>query len=254
MADSTKKRTHQIRSSSLIFTLAVGAWFGTSTLPFTSTTNCFLDNSRAVAAPRKPLKRKQPTAPIFPSSRNVPRKQRFDPQDENQTSATTQKTPDKKHGVRGVFGLVSGLGHVSGAVFAFGGDYAYRFRPEIDFTAGFLHWNNTYSDPSYSLDHSVTSFDGGADYIIRITETFAVRGSSRLGFALSSASIKELTIGIPENKNSTISVLMATVGGGGSYKMGELEIGGELRKPVFFSDLQDSGTHVYLLGTAGMAF
>lgn len=215
--------------------------------------------STAYAAPKRSKRKKAPAAPIFPSSRNAPPQSSTeqdpegslkDPLKNNQKSGQAEK----KRGARGVFGLVSGLGHVSGAVFAFGGDYIHRLRPQINLTAGLLHWNNVYSDASYGLDHSVTTIDGGADYSVTVRESLTIKGTGRLGLAISSAAKREVIIGIPEQKNSTVSTLVATLGGGAFYRSGAFEFGGELRKPVFFSELQDPGTHVYLLASAAMGF
>lgn len=216
-------------------------------------------NSTAYAAPKRTKRKKAPATPIFPSSRNTPPQSSPEQNPEDSLKSPLKNTQnsepaENKHGARGVFGLVSGLGHVSGAVFVFGGDYTYRLRPQIDLSAGLLHWNNVYSDASYSLDHSVTTIDGGADYSVTVTESLIIKGTGRLGLAISSAATRDVIIGIPEQKDSTVNAMVATLGSGVFYRSGSFEFGGELRKPVFFSELQDSGTHVYLLASAAMGF
>ena len=56
-------------------------------------------------------------------------------------------------------------------------------------------------------------------------------------------------IGLPTSESTTVTALSATLGGSIIYTTGRLQLGAELRKPMFFSTLQDGGTFVYLMAT-----
>lgn len=183
--------------------------------------------------------------PIFPSSRGEPAADLAP-----KPSAPTDLPKTQKQAyARGVFGLVSGLGHVSSAVFVFGGDYVRSFRPNLDLTAGLLRWNNVYSDSTYSIDFAMTSIDGGAEYRLPIVDKVDFKGTGRLGLGIASAAVRDVVIGLPTSENTTVTALSATLGGSIIYTTGRMQLGAELRKPMFFSTLQDGGTFVYLMAT-----
>ncbi len=165
------------------------------------------------------------------------------------SDSTDVQVTKKQSYARGLFGLVSGLGHVGSAVFVFGGDYVRNFRPNLDFTAGLLRWNNVYSDSTYSIDFAMTSIDGGAEYRLPIVDKIDLKGSGRLGLGIASAAVKDVEIGLPISASSTVTALAATLGGSIVYTTGRMQLGAELRKPIFFSALQDGATFVYLMAT-----
>lgn len=194
----------------------------------------------------KPKSKKQKVSePLFPSSRNEPAAN-LPPKPSDSTDVP--KTQKQAY-ARGLFGLVSGLGHVSSAVFVFGGDYVRSFRPNLDLTAGLLRWNNVYSDSTYSIDFAMTSIDGGAEYRLPIIDKVDFKGSGRLGLGIASAAIRDVVIGLPTSESTTVTALSATLGGSIIYTTGRMQLGAELRKPMFFSTLQDGGTFVYLMAT-----
>lgn len=203
----------------------------------------------ASAAPKskaKPKPKKEKTAePLFPSSSSVPAP---DPAAKPSDTTDVPKTQKQAY-ARGLFGLVSGLGHVSSAVFVFGGDYVRSFRPNLDLTAGLLRWNNVYSDSTYSIDFAMTSIDGGAEYRLPIVDKVDFKGTGRLGLGVASAAVRDVVIGLPSSENTTVTALSVTLGGSVIYTTGRMQLGAELRKPMFFSTLQDGGTFVYLMAT-----
>ena len=203
----------------------------------------------AIAAPKPNAKAKakkqKVSEPIFPSSRNEPA---ADLPPKPSDSTDVPKTQKQAY-ARGLFGLVSGLGHVSSAVFVFGGDYVRSFRPNLDLTAGLLRWNNVYSDSTYSIDFAMTSIDGGAEYRFPIVDKVHFKGTGRLGLGIASAAIRDVVIGLPTSESTTVTALSATLGGSIIYTTGRMQLGAELRKPMFFSTLQDGGTFVYLMAT-----
>ena len=207
-----------------------------------------LFDGSANAAPKR--KKQKESVPLFPNSRKEPT-----PESHSVPIATTdtQKGQPPQNYVRGLFGLVSGLGHVSSAVFIFGGDYVRALRPNIDVTAGISRWSNVYSDSTYSIDMAVTTIDAGGEYKFSLLENIAFKGSGRLGLSLSSAATQDVEIGLPISDSRTVTALEATFGGSLVYTTGKLQIGAELRKPFFFAKLQDEGTHVYLMATGTYA-
>jgi hypothetical protein len=202
-------------------------------------------NSYAAAKPKK----KKEVEPLFPATRrdSLPKQPTA-----GESKPEVPKTPGHSgvsHEVRGLLGFASGLGHVSSAVFVLGADYARGFRPSLDIVGGLVRWNNVYSDSTYSIDHAVTTIDGGAEYRIPVSDVISVRGAGRLGLAISSAATEDVIIGQPESKTSTVTSLVATFGGGVAYEKDRFHFGAEIRKPVFFTELQDPGTILYLMGT-----
>lgn len=209
--------------------------------------------TNAIAAPKPnskaKAKKQKVSEPIFPSSRNEPAP---DLATKPPDSKDVQKA-QKQGYARGLFGFVSGLGHVSSAVFVFGGDYVRSFRPNLDLTAGLLRWNNVYSDSTYSIDFAMTSIDGGAEYRFPIVDKVDFKGTGRLGLGIASAAVRDVVIGLPTSENTTVTALSATLGGSIIYTTGRMQLGAELRKPMFFSTLQDGGTFVYLMATGTYA-
>ncbi len=211
-----------------------------------------------VAAPSDPSyaapkpKKKKEVEPLFPASRrdSQPDSRGLEDKKDKPVGAASFDAAHPPQQIRGLIGFVSGLGHVSSSVFVVGADYVRGFRPDIDLTGGILRWNNVYSDSTYSIDHAVTTFDGGAEYRIPLRKELTMKGSGRLGLAISSAATEDVIIGQPESKSSTVTSLVATFGGSVAWTSDRFEFGAELRKPVFFTELQDPGTTVYLMGTA----
>lgn len=202
----------------------------------------------AFAAPK--AKKRKEVEPLFPSSRRetLPKPGTAEDGATNpDQSGFDPKRPAQQ--IRGILGLASGLGHVSSAVFVLGGDYVRGLRPNLDVVGGMLRWNNLYSDSTYSIDHAVTTFDGGVEYRLPLRDGIAFKGTGRLGLAISSAATEDIVIGQPESQSSTITAFVATVGGSVLYTRDRFQFGAELRKPIFFAELQDEGTITYLLGT-----
>lgn len=208
-----------------------------------------MPSGASYAAPKP--KKKKDVEPLFPASRR---------ETSPKSTATEEKkseADEAKHvaarpnqQIRGFLGFASGLGHVSSAVFVLGADYVRGFRPDMDITGGILRWNNVYSDSTYSIDHAVTTIDGGAEYRFPLSRELTLKGAGRLGLAISSAATEDVIIGQPESASSTVTSLVASFGGAITWEKDRFQIGGELRKPVFFTELQDPGTIIYLMGTA----
>jgi hypothetical protein len=158
--------------------------------------------------------------------------------------------PHAKQQLRGTVGLASGLKYIANPIFILGADYARTIRPGVNIVAGLTRWSNTYSDPAFSIDFALTTIDAGLEYEIPITDELAVKGLARGGIALASSSTQESVLGELEKNNSSSTVFGLTVGGGGIWKSGNMEFGGEIRKPILFSDLAEGTSAVYLLATA----
>ena len=177
----------------------------------------------------------------------APKSQKERPSPSSVPSAESQN--NQSNHIRGLLGFVSGLGHVSSAVFVFGGDYVRTIRPNLDVTAGVLRWNNVYSDSNYSIDFAMTTLDGGVEYRVPIVENITLKGAARLGLGIASAAIKDIEIGRAVSDESTVTAFAATFGGALIYNTGRFQLGAEIRKPIFFAKLQDEGSLVYLMAT-----
>ena len=178
----------------------------------------------------------------------APKSQKQRPSPSSVPSAESQNNQGSNH-IRGLLGFVSGMGHVSSAVFVFGGDYVRTIRPNLDVTAGVLRWSNVYSDSNYSIDFAMTTLDGGVEYRIPIVENITLKGAARLGMGLASAATQDVIIGQAESHSSTVTAFAATFGGSFIYNTGRFQLGAEIRKPIFFAKLQDEGSFVYLMAT-----
>ena len=157
--------------------------------------------------------------------------------------------PPVKQQIRGVLGLASGLKYVGSPVFVLGADYTRTIRPHIDIVAGLTRWSNTYSDPAFSIDFALTTIDAGMEYNLPLSDEITIKALARAGVGLASSSSQEAVLGELEKKSDSATVFGLTVGGGGVWKSGNMEFGGELRKPILFGDLAEGSSVVYLVGT-----
>jgi hypothetical protein len=170
-------------------------------------------------------------------------------------SAATGQTSAMNIG--GVIGVVESLDGVEDTILAFGADVGYAMSPQVVPEFGVLYWSYDRSSEYIEASVSMLNVDGGARYVIPVTDSFRFGIGGRMGYAqlTSEVTTRSFLTLADRSASSTESSLHLGILGGPQFVLGQFTAGLDVRAPLlFFDDKFDEFDPLYLLASVGLVF
>lgn len=159
-----------------------------------------------------------------------------------------------KQGVRGVIGPYLGTEIEDVTILAMGGDYVYQISENIEIIGGLLYWSTgeeiEFNNGSITYIFTALAFDGGANYLLHLSDSFSLGFGGRVGIYNLSAEITyepdPQGLGATESDSEFVISPSASA----NYHLSQnISLGAELRKPMISNEDYDNLKGYYFLGS-----